>query len=1750
MYSHLSRNRIGRFTMQRSCITSRKGGSTSRMLHLSFSFILLQFLFRFSQGQGPGLDSNQHFSISENLPPDTEVGVIRSQSTYTYSFSDDTNAQAYFKLDSNTGRISTKLRIDRETLNLPENQFNILIIATTTNGENYPVEITIEILDENDNSPTFPADNVQISFRENSKIGSNMYIKTATDIDIGQNALVSQYEIITGEGPFRLVFDPNLYGDVLIVQTTGELDREIRSEYTFTIKAKDEGTPQRSGTAVVHVRIDDENDNPPIFDPSTYHAQVNETDEIDTFVSKVIASDRDIGVNQDITYQFIDQNAETSQFRIQKNTGEIFTTVRPLTCPDGQCLLRVEAKDHGVPSYTGRAFVYVTVVDTNNHDPTISFKHVPDESRDFSSVNEDAKDGDIVAGITTSDEDDGKNGQTSARIISGNELRHFRFEMFNSQNYLVRVNGDGVLDRERYHMYNLTVEARDMGNPPRISTKDLVIYVNDINDHAPQFLNKSVSLFISETTQVGSFIASMLATDLDTGINAKLTYRIETGNDQGWFNIDPDTGLITLKKPFQYEIANEFNMNISVHDGALKPLKDFAMLSVSIWDENNNYPDFQQTVFNESINENLGSVISVALMSASDKDSALNGTLRYRFHPEVELLYPDTFHIDPNTGDVTTKKSLDREEVANYVIRILANDLGPAPLTSTATIYLKVNDINDNAPVFYPQNYFASVMEGQEAGLPVAQVTAVDRDAGENGVVVYAFSSSDFGKFSINSTSGRITTKAVLQKDQRSSYLLSVQAKDKLSSHVDTATVQVSVTSPADSQPYFTQEVYTFSIPEDSGTSSPTYIGSTVGQVTAKADSSSASIAYSIVDGDPDDIFYINTAGTILRQKLIDREHFPTFRLKIIATVGEQFAETMVNITVQDTNDNPPVFERRSWNIELMENWPVGHEIVIVKATDADANGLNSRISYSLQRDHSGMFGIEQETGLLYLNKPMHMLQSKNVNLTVIARDSGSPSYTASQDITLSVKDINDHSPQFPHTTYELSLVESYPVNSRFFRVDALDRDSGENGELSYNITRGNEDRKFGIFPDGNLYIAKSLDRETKDFYKLSIRAQDNGVPPRNSECNITIHVTDDNDNKPIFLNATYLFTFPENRPLGGYVGQVIAADADIGRNADLSYSFKDRRSDFKIDSQTGEITALVGFDRESLATTDYMIVFDVVVRDNGLTSLSDIATVRVKILDENDNQPQFQQDVYLVSLKENSPTYSNVTVVKANDRDTGINSIVTYAIIEGNDDDTFIMDQTTGQITLAKLVDRETLDNYQLIIQATDTGDIIRYSTTCVVKITIKDINDNFPLFAQSQMDTSVREDVRPGHEVAHFPATDIDQGVNAEITYTMSGVDHDGTFGIDAHTGKIYLQKPLDYERKRSYRLNVTATDNGAPSLPYYIRFSISIEDVNDNKPEFQNEPISCHSTEHSSGVVCSVSASDSDSGKNGEVQYQIVNQDPQGDHFKIVKNTGQIYIDRELDREVADKYTLIVAAADQAENVQERLSSETHVTIWIDDINDNSPQVTSFNAIAVPRSLPRNEYVTTITAHDADSGDNGHIALQLLQSNEFSLDSSTGRLILTRSLPETPLKYPAIIQANDYGTPSQKSSQFPVTIILTENSNGPVFQGEPYRGSINENVASKTILTVQAVSQKSSAVEYYLTNITNTKTGKQVERYFTVDKNSGALTPVKALDREEIGDEFSIEIHAIDVDSSSPSTSVTLVSADFFCFYVESF
>jgi hypothetical protein len=319
-----------------------------------------------------------------------------------------------------------------------------------------------------------------------------------------------------------------------------------------------------------------------------------------------------------------------------------------------------------------------------------------------------------VAAVSVIDFDEGANGETTVEIKAGNELVHFRLEETPSF-HIVRVNG--VLDREKISKYNLTIVATDSGSPTRKALAFLIIHVNDVNDHEPIFEKSEYSAVLSELVSVGSYVAGITATDEDTGINSNIFYAIVSGNDQQWFDIDMVSGLITTHHQLDREQQDTVELRISARDGGPNPRWAYTHIKITILDENDEHPQFvQQSLKQVNLSENTPPNTLVALLTAVDHDQGTNGSVSYMFDSEMDQRYPGIFAIDASTGRVTTRTKLDREVIPEYEIKVVARDQGNPPLSSTATIVLRVLDANDNSPEFYPQQYLVAVSETLQVG--------------------------------------------------------------------------------------------------------------------------------------------------------------------------------------------------------------------------------------------------------------------------------------------------------------------------------------------------------------------------------------------------------------------------------------------------------------------------------------------------------------------------------------------------------------------------------------------------------------------------------------------------------------------------------------------------------------------------------------------------------------------------------------------------------------------------------------------------------------------------------------------------------------------------------------------------------------------------------------------------------------------------------------------------------------------------
>ncbi|KAG5318021.1 DS protein, partial [Pseudoatta argentina] len=377
----------------------------------------------------------------------------------------------------------------------------------------------------------------------------------------------------------------------------------------------------------------------------------------------------------------------------------------------------------------------------------------------------------------------------------------------------------------------------------------------------------------------------------------------------------------------------------------------------------------------------------------------------------------------------------------------------------------------------------------------------------------------------------------------------------------------------------------------------------------------------------------------------LDREMRSRYHLVIEALDGGTpplRSHLNVNVTVQDVNDNPPVFNQTRYDANVPENATVGTPVLAVNATDADA-GDNGRIEYSINRrqsDREEMFRIDPETGMVYVNKALDFESKERHELVIVARDRGAQPLEASTFLSIRVTDVNDNQPDI--TVIFLSddatpkISESAQLGEFVARISVSDPDSRtEYSNATVTLTGG--EGHFGLTTRDNIIylvvVERPLDREEQSVYELSVEATDAGTPPLCAERTFRLLVTDVNDNAPKFEHERYEAHLLEASEPRTSVIQVFATDLDEGVNSAVRYSLANATW-FAIDETTGLITTVTHVDCEA-NPAPILVVY---ATDSGRPPLSSSATVRVTVHDLNDNEPIFEKPLYNATVPENMP--------------------------------------------------------------------------------------------------------------------------------------------------------------------------------------------------------------------------------------------------------------------------------------------------------------------------------------------------------------------------------------------------------------------------------------------------------------------------------------------------------------------------------
>ncbi|XP_074606157.1 cadherin-23-like isoform X2 [Acropora palmata] len=1616
---------------------------------------------------------------------------------------------------NSTGAVIALKKIDRESI--PSYTLAIMVYDHGTPRRNTSTVLTITVLDMNDNPPVIEGGTyITTNISEGDGGGTVVYTFHASDEDSGRNSELT-YAITAGHnGEFIL----NSNTGVLQISPTG-LDRELHSSFNLTVNVTDSGKPTLWDSTILHVDVMDINDNSPEFVPkpsellSAYIRSIDEgSGSVGMVVVDVNATDRDSGPNAEIRYSI--SGDENGYFKIDSSTGEVIVQKAvDRESPDmtldakarGVFSLDVTATDQAVPNNTRKSStVRITVIVNDINDNTPQFVSTPQSTQ----ISEAARPGSNVIQVSALDRDLGFAGKVVYNITDGDP--DGQFEITPSGYILVKT----ALDAEMNSMFNLTIEAKDEGQPRRANTTVVSIVVDDVNDNDPVFNQSSYAGHVLENSNVSTSVATVYATDRDRDENGHVSYKITAGNLWNAFEVNNLTGVVSVKGAIDREMVKEFKLTVRAEDGGRpSSRKAFAELVISVLDENDNPPQFQKNSYEAEIAENspaYTTVVPRVVIVATDADEGTNAVILFSIEGHGSHL----FQINSTTATIITRlnNSLDRESNETYQLTLRATDGGNK--TSTVPLVVKVTDVNDELPRFRQQVFYANVSEDAARGTIVTRLTATDLDLLIlNKEITYTSTGAD-AKFYINRATGDVIVDSTLDREFKSHYILHVTAAN-IGENAPEGRCQlnITITDVIDEKPYFESDVLTFHVLENAT------IGTSVTTLKASDKDIDDTIRYKLEESDSSGYFHINqTTGVITTIGDLDRENMTEHVLFVQAMDSVNLTSNKVKILlkIDDVNDNAPKFSQPLYVQDYREESPKDTSILSVRANDPDS-GVNADIRFSIVGNATRYVKIDAISGFIsQADFPLDRELSAFFNFTVRANDMGTPSMSTEVNVSLVLVDINDNSPTFNRSVYHGYVMENQPIGTPVLVVTGTDRDLGSNARLSYGVQGG--DFRFSIDQDtGNITTAAVLDRERPgtETYTLTVLAADDAVRSRQGTTRVIVTVLDDNDHPPVFSPSKYTFYVSEGVSIGSSVGIVSATDGDEGQNAIISFLTNDINGSFpfKVDNSTGVLTTSGILDRE--ANTNFTFV--IIARDNGGSPLESNATVQVIINDVNDNPPRFQRSTYNVSLRESAFVRTEVVTVSASDADLGANGQFRYSIESGDPDDQFAINVNTGLITLREKLDHETQVFFNITVAAQDLGSPT-LSGYASVLVTVLDMDDNAPVFHKDHYTAEIPENATAGTFVAQVNATDLDAAaLHRTVHYRIEKGNEEKLFVIGELNGTVSLNwtgMSLDREKVAGYSLKIAAISKvNDTEQKSTATLTITVLDVNDFVPKFLPQSYSKAVDEDTRELgdeedrkVLTVFAKDDDEGANAHIIYAIVRGNEEG-AFMLNNATGVLSKAKRLDREKTDFYSLLVSATDQGSPA---LWSITTVNVTVRDVNDEDPEIHTQDIFYVQENITAGTRITIINATDKDAGRNAEIKFTIISGNDdgkFLLNETSGELFTAGILDydTAPNSYKLTIKAQDLGSTSLSTDKT-ITIALTNiDDNSPRFTERQVKLSVGENrPAGAVVGSVAAYDADQAGQIFYYIQEGNTG------NVFILNETTGILSTTREVDRED--------------------------------------
>ncbi|KAK3606309.1 hypothetical protein CHS0354_041941 [Potamilus streckersoni] len=736
------------------------------------------------------------FNLTEELPKDTLIGNLATESNlplnnnndlYFYIIPNQRVNISLFKTD-NYGQLRVAAIIDREKECLYLLTCILTFDVAVKNNKDASffqiITVTLNIVDINDNTPTFDRSELQFDVSETKPLRSNPIIfHGATDLDTGANNSVQSYELIPKDGNFNLSVSDNGDGtSTLKLDLVKSLDYETARFHILSILARDGGVnPQRTGTLTVTINVLDENDNQPKFVDSILNVTVPENIGVGKVILVLMAKDTDSGKNGEVSYELRDRQPDEIYylFTINNQTGEL-SVKNQLEFILGKeyKTIYILARDRGTISLSSQATVYLTILSVGNKPPKVKLNLFSGNESGIVEVSEGSEVGSFVAHVNVEDPDTGQNGNVTCSIFN----TYFGLERLGEKGYKVII--QHPLDRETIQQHKVTITCRDFGTPSLEATVSFVVKVTDENDNAPRFLNPTYiyTKDVFENKTYRESIIQVSAVDPDEGLNGMVSYEIAPKYSSE-FSID-SIGTVRALIILDREAYAQKQFEVLAIDQGKEPKTSTATVLLNIIDVNDNPPIFIKPLFEFEVEEEMPVMEMVGKVMAVDEDQGENSRISYFMWP-INLINGSTelpFSVSED-GIIRTKIILDREFKSQYEFLIGARDHGNISLNGSVRVIVKVKDINDNSPQFiFPVmgNNTITALNVVSKEVAIVEIEAADADENINAKLLYfIFEGNDKDIFFVDSDSGRLFIQKYIDIIDSTLFVLTISAQDQ-----------------------------------------------------------------------------------------------------------------------------------------------------------------------------------------------------------------------------------------------------------------------------------------------------------------------------------------------------------------------------------------------------------------------------------------------------------------------------------------------------------------------------------------------------------------------------------------------------------------------------------------------------------------------------------------------------------------------------------------------------------------------------------------------------------------------------------------------------------------------------------------------------------------------------------------------------------------------------------------------------------